>query len=68
MYGNELLNINQWENVNITDCNPTDISEDFCYPNGDAILKQYGFKSVSTKIIYLNNNKNMLSNTYSSTG
>ena len=52
MYGNELLNINQWENVNITDCNPTNISEDFCYPNGDAILKQYGFKSVSTKFFY----------------
>ena len=50
MYGNELLNINQWENVNITDCNPTNISEDFFYPNGDAILKQYGFKSVSTKL------------------
>ena len=56
MYGNELLNINQWKNVNITDCNPTEFSEvlrdDYddllpCYPNGDAILTQFGFNSVS---------------------
>ena len=54
MYGNELLNINQWKNVNITDCNPTEIpsdeyNDDFlpCYPNGDAILTQFGFNSVS---------------------
>ena len=56
MYGNELLNINQWKNVNITDCNPNEFSEvlrdDYddllpCYPNGDAILTQFGFNSVS---------------------
>ena len=47
MYSNELLNINQWENVNITDCNPTENSELPCFPNGETILTFYGFESVS---------------------
>ena len=47
MYSNELLNINQWENVNITDCNPTENSEIPCFSDGEQILTFYGFESVS---------------------
>ena len=44
MYSNELLVINQWQNVTISDCSPSQMP---CYSDGDAVIEFYGFNEVN---------------------